>query len=226
MIVTGLLLNVINASSMQWTQSWGLEQRKVYAYIVCFTEGFCSTVMFACCLPDCHRTAELARHAPAGKGGDGGAGARALPVEAATNYVTSLFVTLQTIGGLLGPFIGAPLLAGTSNPFGLTDLVELGENPGGHIRVAIPTMCSGMLVVALLMIVLMLCGCVPNGKGLDKLAAAGAAAEGAEGAGGEEEDEEREGLLVASGGDDDDDDDGRSSDGGALGARRSASAKP
>eukprot|EP01046_Picozoa_sp_COSAG06_P006204 COSAG06_NODE_289_length_18231_cov_20.202515_8_plen_69_part_00 len=45
MIVTGLLLNVINASSMQWTQSWGLEQRKVYAYIVCFTEGFCSMVM-------------------------------------------------------------------------------------------------------------------------------------------------------------------------------------
>ena len=45
------------------------------------------------------------------------------------NNVTSLFVTIQTIGGMLGPFIGAPLLAGTSNPFGLRDNYH-GE-PGG-----------------------------------------------------------------------------------------------
>ena len=37
----------------------------------------------------------------------------------------------------------------------------------GHIRVAIPTMCVGMLVVAALMMLLMACGCVPNGKGED-----------------------------------------------------------
>ena len=43
--------------------------------------------------------------------------------------MTSLFVTIQTIGGMLGPFIGAPLLAGTSNPFGLRDNYH-GE-PGG-----------------------------------------------------------------------------------------------
>eukprot|EP01043_Picozoa_sp_COSAG02_P008298 COSAG02_NODE_263_length_26627_cov_47.198168_7_plen_109_part_00 len=81
--------------------------------------------------------------------------------------MTSLFVTLQTVGGLVGPFIGAPLLAGTSNPFSLKDVVA--DNPGGHIRIAIPTMCSGMLAVALLMIILMLGGCVPNGKGMDDL---------------------------------------------------------
>mgnify|MGYP001213778062 FL=1 len=44
--------------------------------------------------------------------------------------MTSLFVTIQTIGGMLGPFIGAPLLAGTSNPFGLRDNYH-GE-PGGE----------------------------------------------------------------------------------------------
>ena len=57
------------------------------------------------------RTAELARKR--------GGGAACIPHEAATNNVTSIFVTLQTVGGLLGPFLGAPLLAGTANPFGL-----------------------------------------------------------------------------------------------------------
>lgn len=134
-------------------------------YVVCFTEGLCSTVLFACCLPDCHRTAEIARKTNVA-GASVATDAALLPREAATNYVTSLFVTLQTIGGLVGPFIGAPLLAGTANPFGLHDVMV--DNPGGHIRIAIPTMCSGMLVVALLMSSLMLGGCVPNGKGLDE----------------------------------------------------------
>lgn len=135
-------------------------------YVICFTEGLCSTILFACCLPDCHRTAELARKATA-DASTVAADAALLSSEAATNYVTSLFVTLQTVGGLVGPFIGAPLLAGTSNPFSLKDVVA--DNPGGHIRIAIPTMCSGMLAVALLMIILMLGGCVPNGKGMDDL---------------------------------------------------------
>ena len=120
-------------------------------------------MLFACCLPDCHRTAEIARKATVA-GASVSTDAALLSREAATNYVTSLFVTLQTVGGLVGPFIGAPLLAGTANPFGLHDVVA--DNPGGHIRIAIPTMCSGMLVVALLMSSLMLGGCVPNGKEL------------------------------------------------------------
>ena len=141
----------------------------VLQYAICFTEGFCSTVLFACCLPDCHRTAEIARKSTNADSTDAtvASDAALLSREAATNYVTSLFVTLQTVGGLVGPFVGAPLLAGTANPFALKDIVA--ENPGGHIRIAIPTMCSGMLVVALLMIALMLGGCVPSGKGMDDL---------------------------------------------------------
>ena len=116
-----------------------------------------------------------------------------LPREAATNYVTSLFVTLQTVGGLVGPFIGAPLLAGTANPFGLNDVVV--DNPGGHIRIAIPTMCSAMLVVALLMSSLMLGGCVPNGKELGE-ATSKTRAPGDEDLPGGEDNNERAHLLA------------------------------
>ena len=109
-------------------------------YVVCFTEGLCSTIIFACCLPDCHRTAELARKSTADPP-TVATDARLLSSEAATNYVTSLFVTLQTVGGLVGPFVGAPLLAGTANPFALKDIVA--ENPGGHIRIAIRPCAQG-----------------------------------------------------------------------------------
>ena len=168
----------------------------VLQYAICFTEGFCSTVLFACCLPDCHRTAEIARKSTNADSTDAtvASDAALLSREAATNYVTSLFVTLQTVGGLVGPFVGAPLLAGTANPFGLTDNVA--ENPGGHIRIAIPTMSSGMLAVALFMTITMLGGCVPNGKGLDELPQR--AQQGATGVGElpAEEDNERERLLA------------------------------
>ena len=73
---------------------------------------------------------------------------------------------------------------GTSNPLGLRDNYD--GAPGGHIRVAIPTMCVGMLVVAVLMIVLMSRGCVPNGKGEDGSVAAAVAAE----------DEEKQSLVM------------------------------
>jgi MFS family permease len=178
MIVAGLLLNFCNASSLQWSQGWALSTRMAYAYVVCFLEGLCSTVTFACALPDCHRTAELARQ----RGGP----AVGVPAEASTNNVTSIFVTVQTVGGLLGPFLGAPLLAGTSNPFGLRD------NLGTPFRVAIPTMCSGMLAMAVLMIALMAGGCVPNRKGED--------GEGGGGMGGarDGDDGETEGLVNSS----------------------------
>ena len=55
----------------------------------------------------------------------------------------------------------------------------------GHIRVAIPTMCVGMLVVAALMMLLMACGCVPNGKGED----------GGGGGVGDGDEEEKESLV-------------------------------
>ena len=177
MVVVGLLLNFCNASSLQWSQAWPLSARTTHAYVVCFTEGFCSTVIFACCLPDCHRTAELARK----RGGPAGPAA-AIAAEASTNNVTSIFVTVQTVGGLLGPFLGAPLLAGTANPFGLADVF------GSPFRVAIPTMCFGMLAMAVAMMVLMAGGCVPNGKGEDGEDGAAGVQEGGDA-------DEKEGLV-------------------------------
>ena len=53
---------------------------------------------------------------------------------------------------------------------------------------AIPTLCVGMLAVAVTMIVLIGCGCVPNGKGEDTIASSKQGQD-------EGQDEEKESLV-------------------------------
>ena len=132
------LLNSVSASSLLWSAGWSLPARMVYGFCFCFCEGLISTITFAPALPDMHRSAALARR----KGGS----AAGIPPEAATNCVTSVFMTVQTFGGVLGPAIGAPLLS----RYGF--------------RVTLPICGSLMLVVGALFAVLLCCGCVDGAK--------------------------------------------------------------
>ena len=138
MITAGLLLNSVSASSLLWSAGWSLPARMVYGFCFCFCEGLISTITFAPALPDMHRSAGLARRQ--------GGSAAGIPPEAATNCVTSVFMTVQTFGGVLGPAIGAPLLS----RYGF--------------RVTLPICGSLMLVFGVLFAALLCCGCVDGAK--------------------------------------------------------------